>query len=135
MKAWHVPLRLAAGAFILDQGLSERHAPEDRTEGLYGMATTAMPSLSSLEAKDFVALLSAWELGLGGTLLAPFVPAWVGCLGLVAFSSSLLRLYLKVPGMREPGSLRPSRQGTAVAKDSWLLAIGLALVIDALTDR
>jgi hypothetical protein len=82
----------------MDRGLAKRHAPEDRAEGLHGMATTALPPRSSIEAKDFVALPSAWEMGLGGALLAPFVPTWVGGLGLVAFSSGLPRLYLKDPG-------------------------------------
>jgi hypothetical protein len=35
--------------------------------------------------------------------------------------------------MHESGSLRPSAQGTAIAKDSWMFAIGLALVIDSLS--
>jgi hypothetical protein len=30
---------------------------------------------------------------------------------------------------------RPSRQGTAMAKDIWMLGIGLGLIVDALTDR
>jgi hypothetical protein len=37
--------------------------------------------------------------------------------------------------MREKDSLRPTQQGTALAKDAWLLGIGLSLIADALTDR
>ena len=37
--------------------------------------------------------------------------------------------------MRKPGSIWPTQQGTAISKDSWLLAIGLALLIDGLTGR
>jgi hypothetical protein len=37
--------------------------------------------------------------------------------------------------MRRERSLRPSTQGTALAKDAWLLAIGVGLVADALTHR
>ncbi len=47
----------------------------------------------------------------------------------------LLGLYLRTPGMREEGSLRPSAQGLAVAKDVWLLGIGLGLVIEELRER
>jgi hypothetical protein len=44
-------------------------------------------------------------------------------------------LYLRTPGLRKPGSLRPTQDGTAIAKDVWLLGAGLGLVIDALTTR
>jgi hypothetical protein len=43
-------------------------------------------------------------------------------------------MYVKTPGMRREHSLRPSAQGTALAKDVWMLAIGLGLVADALTE-
>jgi hypothetical protein len=36
--------------------------------------------------------------------------------------------------MREPGSIRPTQQGIAVAKDSWLVGIGLTLLGDSLSD-
>jgi hypothetical protein len=36
--------------------------------------------------------------------------------------------------MRQPGSLRPTQEGIGLAKDAWILAIGLALVFDALSD-
>ena len=35
----------------------------------------------------------------------------------------------------QEGSLRPSEQGIAVAKDIWLVGIGLALVIDEILER
>ncbi len=44
-------------------------------------------------------------------------------------------MYLKTPGMRREGSVRPSQQGTALAKDVWLLGIGLTLVADGMTER
>ena len=34
--------------------------------------------------------------------------------------------------MRREGSLGPTQQGIALAKDSWMLAIGAALILDAL---
>jgi len=36
--------------------------------------------------------------------------------------------------MREPGSLRPTHQGSALAKDMWLTGIGASLLVDGLTD-
>ncbi len=37
--------------------------------------------------------------------------------------------------MRREGSVRPSQQGTAIAKDVWLLGIGLGLVADSFRRR
>jgi hypothetical protein len=36
--------------------------------------------------------------------------------------------------MHRPGSVRPTPQGTAVAKDVWMLGIGLGFLADALAD-
>ena len=52
-------------------------------------------------------------------------------LGLGAFGGSLTRLYLRAPGTRREGSIAPSQQGIGLVKDSWMLAIGSALVLDA----
>ena len=52
-------------------------------------------------------------------------------LSLAAFAGGLLGLYLKTPGLRDEGSLRPTQQGTAIAKDVWLLGIGLSLMADS----
>ena len=56
-------------------------------------------------------------------------------MGLIAFSAGLLGLYARTPGMTREDGIRPSRQGTALAKDVWMLGIGLGLTLDALTDR
>jgi len=37
--------------------------------------------------------------------------------------------------MREPGGPRPTQQGTALAKDVWLVGAGLTLVLDDLAGR
>jgi hypothetical protein len=37
--------------------------------------------------------------------------------------------------MHEPGSPRPTQQGTPIAKDVWMFGIGLGLVVDAVTSR
>jgi hypothetical protein len=63
------------------------------------------------------------------------VPGLLAGAGLTAFSAGLLGLYLRTPGMREEGSLRPTQQGLPIAKDVWMLGSGLSLVVDSLTDR
>lgn len=133
-RLWHVPVRLATGAFILNSGLSKLKADdEEMQKGVHGMASTAYPSFEGMEPKTFTKLLGAGETVLGSALLAPFVGPGLAGLGLTAFAGGLLGLYFRVPGMTEDG-IRPSHQGTALAKDSWLAAIGVALVFDSVAN-
>jgi hypothetical protein len=134
-KAWHVPVRLVTGAFILNSGLTKRRANEEAASQLHGFAVGAYPQLSKLKPQRFVRLLSTGEIILGVALLAPVVPAFAAGAGLTAFSAGLVGLYARTPGMRQPGSIRPTEQGTGLAKDVWMLGIGAALVIDDLVER
>ncbi|HEY0447752.1 MAG TPA: hypothetical protein VGD70_01395, partial [Actinophytocola sp.] len=68
-------------------------------------------------------------------LLTPFVPTFVAGAALTAFSGGLLGLYLKTPGMRKEGSLAPTEQGLGIAKDSWLVGIGIGLMTRGLIER
>jgi hypothetical protein len=132
-KLWHVPVRLATGAIIVDQGLQKLGADDDTARWLHGEATKAFPQFAGMDPKDFVQLLSACEIALGAALLGiGFVPSSLAGLGLSLFGGSLARLYLRAPGTRREGSIAPSRQGVGLAKDSWMLAIGAALVLDGL---
>jgi hypothetical protein len=131
-KLWHVPVRLATGAIILDQGLLKLGADDDTAKWLHGQAVQAFPQFADMEPREFVQLLSAGEIALGTALLGiGFVPSSLAGLALGAFGGSLVRLYLKAPGTRREGSVAPSQQGVGLAKDSWMLAIGIALVLDA----
>ena len=135
-KLWHVPVRLATGAIIVDQGLQKLGADEDTASWLHGQATKAFPQFGDMDPKDFVQLLSAGEIALGAALLGiGFVPSSLAGLGLSLFGGSLTRLYLTAPGTRREGSIAPSRQGIGLAKDSWMLAIGVALVLDSVFGR
>jgi hypothetical protein len=132
-RLWHLPVRAATGAYILNSGLSKRDAPPEVAEGIHGFASSAYPQVSDVPPDRFVSGLSMAELAVGGVLLTPVIPSGLAGLVLTGFSSSLLGLYLKSPGLTEEGSVRPTQQGVPVAKDVWLLGIGLALVIDALS--
>ena len=83
-----------------------------------------------MSAKDFAKLLSTAEIALGAALLAPFVPSRLVGLGLAGFSAGLVRMYLKTPGMTQEDGIRPTADGTGLAKDVWLLGIALGLVLD-----
>ena len=136
MRLSHIPLRLATGAFILNSGLSKRNLPSEAAEGLQGMAANAVPQVKTMDPKVFGQTLSNGEIALGATLLAPFVPSAVAGAALTVFSGALLRMYLNTPGMTEEGSrFMPSQQGTAIAKDVWLMGVGVSLVIDGWTSR
>jgi len=135
IKARHLPPRIAAGAFILNSGVGKWSADDETAAQLHGFAVGTYPFLSKLKPRDFVRLLSASEIALGAALLLPVVPAAVAGAGLTAFSGGLLGLYARTPGMRKDGTPFPTQQGIAIAKDIWMLGIGLGLVIDDLTDR
>jgi uncharacterized membrane protein YphA (DoxX/SURF4 family) len=134
-KARRLPGRLAAGAFILNAGLGKWSADEQTAARLHSMATGTYPFLAKVKPRDFARLLAIGEIALGSALLLPVVPAAAAGAGLAAFSGGLLGMYLRTPGMTKEDGVRPSQQGTPLAKDVWMLGIGLGLVADALTDR
>jgi hypothetical protein len=39
-------------------------------------------------------------------------------------------MYFRIPEMRLEDGIRPSQQGTALAKDVWMLGIALSLILD-----
>ncbi|MFD9475557.1 hypothetical protein [Streptomyces nojiriensis] len=127
------PLRLTTGAFFLNSGISKLRADEATAEGLQQFAAMTYPFLKKQDAEKFARLLSVGELAIAAALLVPVVPAAVAGAALTAFSVATLGLYLRTPGMREEGSLRPTEQGIVLAKDAWLLGIGVALVADGVT--
>ncbi|WP_406724225.1 hypothetical protein WJ438_05595 [Streptomyces sp. GD-15H] len=129
----HVAPRLATGAFILNSGLSKRGVDEETAAQLHGMAKNTYPALDRMQPAAFARLLSTGEITLGAALLLPFVPTVVAGAGLAAFSSGLLGLYLRTPGMRQEGSLRPTQEGIVLAKDVWMLGIALGFVVDEMT--
>ena len=134
VKARHLPPRIATGAFILNSGIGKLSADEAAAAQLHGFAAGTYPFLKKLKPKDFARLLAATEIALGTALLIPVIPAAVAGAGLAAYAGGLLGLYVRTPGMRKQGTLLPTEQGTALAKDIWMAGIGLGLVIDDLTD-
>jgi hypothetical protein len=127
--------RISAGAYILNSGLSKREVDDEHAEGLHGMAAQAFPVLADQEPQAFVRLLSTAEIAIAALLLTPVVPSAVAGAALTGFSGGLLGLYLRTPGARKPGSLAPSPQGIGLAKDVWLLGIGLGLLAGSVERR
>lgn len=134
-RLWHLPVRAVTGAFILNSGINKlKSEDEEHHKGVHGMASTAYPQFANINDKTFVRALGAGEVALGSALLAPFISPGLAGAGLTAFSAGLLGMYFRIPGMTQDG-IRPSQQGTALAKDSWLLAIGLALMLDRASNK
>ena len=127
--------RVSAGAFILNSGLGKRSVPAEAAAGMHGFAAGTYPFLKSVPPQQFVQGLATAEIVLGAALLTPFVPTAVAGAALTAFSGGLLGLYLKTPGMRKEGSLAPTQEGLSLAKDSWLIGIGLSILTRGLMER
>ena len=126
----HIPLRLTTGAFILNAGWGKRHLDKDSAARLQAMAARVIPPVNRIDAEKFGKILSYAEITLGAALLTPFLPSRLAGIGLGIFSGSLFTMYLKTPGMTLKDGIRPSPQGTALAKDIWMLGIAAALVLD-----
>lgn len=130
MRISHIPLRLATGAYILNSGLGKRNLDEESAAGLQQMASNAFPQVMDLDAVRFGKLLSAAEITVGLTLLTPFIPSRLAGLVLGAFSGGMLTMYAKTPGLTEPDGIRPTAQGTPLAKDVWMAGIAASLLLD-----
>lgn len=85
--------------------------------------------MTKLDPKTFGKMLSAGEIATGAALLAPVVPNRVAGAALTAFGAGFMSMYLRAPGQRQEGSLAPTQDGMSLAKDSWLLGLGAALLL------
>ena len=132
-KPWHLPVRLSTGLFILNSGLSKQDADPESIARLKQMAERAFPQLADMKPEDFGTLLSTTEIVVGSALLAiPVVPPLLAGLALLGFAGGLNLLYLRTPGLRQEGSVKPTEHGIPIAKDFWMTSIGAALVLDSL---
>jgi hypothetical protein len=130
-KLRRAPGRVVTGAFILNSGVGKLNVSEDHAKAVHGMAAGAYPVLAKVPPTPFVKALAVGEIALGGALLAPIVPAGLAGLGLTTFAGGLVGMWWRTPGMHEAGSVKPTQQGIAIAKDVWMLGIGTSLIIDA----
>ncbi|MFL6163224.1 MAG: hypothetical protein ACJ74U_13460 [Jatrophihabitantaceae bacterium] len=129
-KLRRAPGRLAAGAFILNAGLSKLSGDAETAKAIHASASASYPVFQRMPAPLFLKLLAITEILVGSMLLLPLVGAPLAGLALTSFAGGLLGLYVRTPGMHD-SRLRPTRQGTPIAKDVWLASIGLSLLIDA----
>lgn len=123
------PARLAAGLYLLDSGLAKLSADQQAIESIHKMAGSAYGFVNQMDARKFSRCFTTGEILLATALLFPLVPDSVVGVGLTTFSATLFGLYFRIPGMRREGSLRPSPKGTTLAKNIWLLGIGISLTL------
>lgn len=129
MDLTQLPIRLTTGAFILNSGLGKLNADQGTAEFLHQGAKTAYPGVfDTMEPQAFAKLLAYSEIAVGGLLVVPVIPATMAGAALTGFGGSLVRLYLKSPGMTLPDGIRPTQDGIAMAKDVWLVGAGLTLI-------
>lgn len=133
VKASQLPTRVATGAFLLNAGWGKKDAKPDEAEHLHSMAKRAYPILEQVTPETFTKALSMTEIALGAMLVTPIVPAWVAGAGLTAFAGGLLRLYWRMPEMHEENGVRPTPEGIPMAKDVWMAAIGVSLLVGAVS--
>jgi hypothetical protein len=115
----------------LNSGLTKLQADDDTAKQLHSTASGSYEFLSDIDPRTFTKMLAVGEITLGSALLLPVVPSALAGLGLAAFSGGLLGLYLKTPGMRQEGTIRPTSDGVPLAKDSWMFAMALAMLVDS----
>lgn len=127
-------LRAVPGAFILNAGIGKLNLPPEAAAGMQAMAAQGVPKLGELTPEQFAKFLSYGEIAVGSALLLPFVPTRVAGAALAGFAGGMLSMYFRTPELTENDGIRPSQQGTPVAKDTWLAAIAVALLLGGKKD-
>lgn len=123
-----IALRAIPGAFILNSGIGKLNMPAEASAGTQQMATTGFKALENLPSDKFGHYLGIAETALGAALLTPFVNNKLAGAGLTAFGAGLLTMYFGNDDNTQEDGIRPSQDGIPLAKDSWLVAAGLALI-------
>lgn len=135
MSLTNTILRAAPGAFILNSGIGKLGMDAETAESMQGMAAQGVPALGKLTPEQFAKFLSYGEIAVGAALLLPFVPTRLAGLALAGFSGSMVSMYLRTPGLTEADGVRPTQDGTPIAKDTWMLAIAGALLLNQSDDK
>ncbi|GAB3849333.1 hypothetical protein [Nesterenkonia populi] len=128
MKLSTLALRTVPGAFILNAGIGKLKLDAESAAGLQGMAATGVPAVKNLPPEKFGKALAYGEIALGAALLTPLVSNRLAGLALGGFSAGMLSMYFRNDAMTEADGVRPSQDGTPLAKDAWLAAIAVALI-------
>src|SRR6478752_5228367 len=111
-KLRRAPVRMAAGAYILNSGVNKLSADEGTATWLHSTAADALPVLKRVPPTVFAKVLAAGEIAV------------------IGFGGVLTGMYVRTPAWHDR-YLRPTPEGVASAKDVWLLGAGVGLLVDA----
>ncbi|WIM68339.1 hypothetical protein QP027_02760 [Corynebacterium breve] len=128
MSISEIALRAIPGALIVNSGVGKLQLPAEVSHGLHQAATSGIKAIEKLPADSFARNLGIAEIGVGGALLAPFIPSRLAGAALTTFGAGLMTMYFNNDENTEADGIRPSQAGLSLAKDSWLVAIGLGLM-------
>ena len=135
VKAGHLPQRIAAGAFILNSGIGKLSADEETAAQLHGFAAGAYPFLAKLKPGTSS---GSWRRARSRSARRCCCPSSRPPSRARGWRRSPAACSACTPGRpacaRKAAPSRPSRE-SPLAKDAWMMGIGLGLVIDDLTDR
>lgn len=135
IKPRDFPGRIVTGTYILHEGLGKWNADDERAVRLHARASAAFPLFRPMAPRRFVKLLSVAEITTGSLLLIPLVPTALAGLVLTGFAGGLVSMYLRSPDLHQADSVWPTSNGVAVSKDSWLLAMGVGMLVDSVGRR
>ncbi len=130
-NARRAPLRLTAGAFVLNSGVSTFSATDEKTTKLQASAAKLLPQIERMDPRTFAKVLGASEVTLGTALMLPIVPAAVAGLGLTAFAASMLATRPATNGQHADTDTETTLVPNAT--EAWMLGSGVSLLLDALT--
>ena len=130
-KLRRAPLRVAAGAYMVNSGVTTFNVDDATAKSLHGIASARYPVLAKLEPNVFARTLAIGEIAVGAMLLLPIVPPFIAGTALVGFSGAQLNMYWDTPGMHYEGSPRPIPDGAPISETVWMFGIGVGLMTDA----
>jgi uncharacterized membrane protein YphA (DoxX/SURF4 family) len=130
-KLRRAPVRIVTGGYILNSGLSKLNADDDAAKTMHSAASGTYSFLGNVQPRALARGLGLGEIAVGAVVLLPIVSPAVAGAALIGFSGAVLNMYWRTPGMHREGSPLPTAEGTPLAKDVWLLGMGLGLLADA----
>lgn len=122
-------LRLIPAALIFNSAIGKLGMNAEASAGLQQFAATGIKAMEKLPSDKFAKIIGSSEIAVGSALVAPFVPNRLAGAALIAFGGGLLTLYFNNEANTLEDGIRPSDAGLPLAKDSWLVAIGLGLLL------
>ncbi|WP_420098284.1 DoxX family membrane protein [Corynebacterium sp.] len=121
-------LRSLSGAYFLQSGIGKLKMPTEAAAGLQQFAATGVPQVAKLDPDTFSKVVSYSEIGVGASLLTPFVSNRLAGLALGAINTGFLSIYFRNEQMTRKDGIRPSEAGTGLSKDLFIAAIAGALI-------